>query len=481
MKQLPIILKLRNSYKRSMMRTALADRIILVFYSLRNLDVLSYFFGLVVCWCVFIILKWGFGFGGSFVSYFTLPHFVLSNIGGRDFSKVADYYKEFGGNGARIAYYLRVSTVKQARDGRSIDAQRDAMEDLVAREKPSIVYGYSDPGKSGTEFDNRKIMDVEALVKSGLIDEFWVSYIDRIGRDLLKLISFLCVLGDHDVVIRTPEKVYSSDRLPDLVMFILESYMSEKSNIERKERANNSKRKNFMDKKWNKTAVPLGYCKTTSGWLSVKEEWIPIINDVFKYFLKGESYAGISRRINKKYRDILEKTFSSYRVKSILQDPVYVGKPKHYGSMVDDSTLQMVSIDIYQQSQKRLEVLNRRHQMSKNKNPLKELVERYDITSLDFLNKICLQHKDCGGKLVKNGSRVFDGVIRQTFLCKNCGEQFWVPNQTEIEDIQAHHKKKERTINPLRKINKKETKKKKTHRDKEDINNGNTKMDAYFK
>jgi len=449
MTQKTIIPKLRKLYKRSMMRSALAERLIPVIYSLRNYRVLSYFLWMFLFWCASIILNNLLGEGDGLSSYFFVSVLFLGVDSGKDFSKIADYYRMFGGEGNRVAYYLRVSTRKQARDGRSIDAQRDAMDQLIKREKPSVVYGLWDPGKSGTEFEDRKVTEIVELAKDGLIDEFWVAYIDRIGRNLLDMLEFLCVLWRNNVYIRTPEKLYKNEDLPDLILLIIQCFMSEQTNTDRKERANNSKRKNFLDKKWNKTAVPMGYEKNKDGWLTKIDDWIPILRDIYKYFIDGASYAGISRKINSKHN--LINKISSARVKSILTDPVYIGKPEHYGSLVDDSSLKMIPDDIFNQVKNRIGKLSTNRKTSKKVDPLKILADRFDISLLEFLDNIALYHNNCGGKLVKNGSRFIDNIPRQTYICKKCKEQFWIPNQKQINKLLNYEKEKRETINPLKK------------------------------
>jgi hypothetical protein len=68
-----------------------------------------------------------------------------------------DWVEELGGNGPKVAAYLRVSTGKQAKKGFSLDDQREQFEKLKANRNPSRVYWFIDPGKSGRDFDKRKL------------------------------------------------------------------------------------------------------------------------------------------------------------------------------------------------------------------------------------------------------------------------------------------------------------------------------------
>ncbi|MHA1973482.1 MAG: hypothetical protein ACTSW1_10840, partial [Candidatus Hodarchaeales archaeon] len=142
-----IIPNLRNTYKKSRMRFALPRRILLNLYNLHKRYFSSYCFLVLVWVFASILLNDLFPVPYFDSSYFLSLFLFLGIIDGRDFSKTADFYEKLGGEGNRVAFYLRVSTRKQARDGRSIDVQREAMDQLIEREKPSVVYGYWDPGK----------------------------------------------------------------------------------------------------------------------------------------------------------------------------------------------------------------------------------------------------------------------------------------------------------------------------------------------
>lgn len=77
-----------------------------------------------------------------------------------------DSEEDFGGSGPRVACYMRVSTAHQANQGFSLEAQRQKLGEMVQRIKPSHVYWFTDAGKTGTEFDHRKIQTILELKKT---------------------------------------------------------------------------------------------------------------------------------------------------------------------------------------------------------------------------------------------------------------------------------------------------------------------------
>ena len=160
----------------------------------------------------------------------------------------ADLVEFFSGVGKRVAAYMRVSTWWQAKHGRSLDVQVDNIKGMVVIEKPSLLISYTDGGLSGRSIHNRKIPWIIKLAEDHLIDELWACDFTRLGRNALDLIILFCTLAQLGVAIRTLERVYTSDNLPDLIMVVMESVKAEKENIERSTKANDSKKKIFKKK-----------------------------------------------------------------------------------------------------------------------------------------------------------------------------------------------------------------------------------------
>lgn len=399
----------------------------------------------------------------------------------------ADWIEDLGGDGPRVAIYLRVSTCRQAKQGQGLEVQRDQMENLKIRFKPRVVYGFSD-AKSGMDFDKRKINRILELKERRLIDELWVTNIDRIGRECRKLLLFFLNLCDDGVVIRTPERKYSPQDLASLLTYAMEAHMAEKVNKERAKRALASKALNFENKHWKKP-VPLGYAKD-GRWLKKVPEWTPIIKDTYDFFLSKQVLEQVRKQINVKYRNALSQPLARYHIRKILSDPIYVGKPEYLGKVVHDASLSYLDEKTFAKS---LEILKKIHEIHKAKkvDPIKQLVKKYGVSALEFIDQLEYRHKGCGGKIVKNGTKKVGGVIRRIFRCKKSGEQWIVPSNKHLKKIRRHimgeevnprryTKGSHRSIKPLNyetrrasssKENKSRSKEKKEERKNQEINN----------
>lgn len=356
-----------------------------------------------------------------------------------------DWIEDLGGDGSRVAAYLRVSTGRQAKKGLSLEAQRDQLDSYKTILGPSRIYWFVDAGKSGRDFDKRKLDAIMELKERGKIDELWVASVDRIGRDCRKLILFFLNLCNEGVVIRTPEKKYDVKDLSSLLMLVIEAHESQKGNDSRTKTVIASKVKFFKQKHWNKL-VPLGYRKK-DGWLEKIHDWGPLIKDAYATMQRAifkPSFESVKAAINDKYGGFLPKALTRHQIKRIFTDPVYVGKPQHLGEVVPDSNLAYVDEKTFMEVQK---IVNRIHQKHSRKHidPVRDGIAEYGISALDFYDhSVELHHKDCGGVWVKNGTETANGVTRQNFLCQKCGRQTKVPKNAQIRRIQEWAAKQEK-------------------------------------
>lgn len=98
----------------------------------------------------------------------------------------------------RTAIYLRVSTDKQAQEGDSIPAQRDALRKYVKEHNYILVGEYLDDGISGTKEDRAEFQRMMEDVKRGLIELILVTKLDRIHRSLRNFLNMQDTLDKYN-------------------------------------------------------------------------------------------------------------------------------------------------------------------------------------------------------------------------------------------------------------------------------------------
>jgi DNA invertase Pin-like site-specific DNA recombinase len=374
-----------------------------------------------------------------------------------------DKIERFGKEGITVAIYIRVSTAKQAKEGKSLKAQERELRDVAKKIGASRAIFLIDAGKSGKDFSSRKLGIIVALAATGKIDRLIVSEIDRVGRKSLKLLGFLLQLRGYGVLIVTPTGELDLEKLADLVMTTVKAFGAEEQNELRGHYALRSKVQAFKNRVWN-LPVPLGYQKKKQ-WIEKKSRWDSVIKDIFDLFLRHKNYRLTADIANKLYSSILEKPLTRQQIKQILENPVYMGKPGYFGEVVNrkfgevvvnDPNLAYVTEKTFEKARKIVSVLSRRYQ--RRENELEELIANCGLDILDYLPDVALLCPDCRSKMVRNG---------EIYICQNCRRQLRAIKKTAIERIREWALKRDKAVKTIMRIYKRYKKKKKKWQNKD--------------
>lgn len=99
----------------------------------------------------------------------------------------------------KAALYLRVSSDKQAKEGDSIPAQREALRQYAQSHHMQIYGEYIDDGVSGTRADRDELSRLLADVEAGMIDIILITKLDRLYRSLKHYLNMMDRLDRHNV------------------------------------------------------------------------------------------------------------------------------------------------------------------------------------------------------------------------------------------------------------------------------------------
>lgn len=345
-------------------------------------------------------------------------HFAESDTNAYGGSQPLDYVEDLGGDGPRVAVYLRQS--KKKAGSFSIEAQRDAMNEMKDKYKPSRIYWFVDQrsSKSAKDFDKLKINWILELRERKKVEELWIFLIDRMGRVFRKLVYFFLEFCDDGGIIRTPERAYGME---DLLDFVREADQSQKANEVRVKSVVSAKARGFRQKRWNKRAVPLGYTQK-DHWLEKLPGFEQLIKEVYNLFLTTKNLRYVSKRLGT-FGGLLARALSPDQVRRIVSDPVYIGKPEHMGAVVIDPDLAFIDEETFRKSSEILAKIRERYR-PKRIGPLESLAISKPITFLQVLELFELHHRGCGGVVWKNGTTNDEGLWQQFLKCIKCGD-FW--------------------------------------------------------
>lgn len=220
----------------------------------------------------------------------------------------------------RAALYMRVSTDKQAKEGDSIPAQKEALE-RYAKEKGYVIAGeYIDDGVSGTKSDRDELQKLLDDVKQSRIDIVLVTKLDRWFRSIRHYLNTQEILDKHKVPwIAIWEPIY--DTSTPQGRLIINQMMS----IAQFEAENTSQRiKQVFAYKREKGEVvsgnvPLGFCIKNKH--LHPDENADYIRQVFSYYAQTSSLFGTMEHFS--HLGIFPRTRGSF--KALLQNQKYRG------------------------------------------------------------------------------------------------------------------------------------------------------------
>lgn len=229
------------------------------------------------------------------------------------------------------ALYTRVSTLEQANEGYSIEAQKDRLEAFAkAKNLPNPTH-YSDPAYSGANIDRPELQRMILDIKQNKIKNVLVFKLDRLSRsqkDTLLLIQDL--FNAYGVnFISLEENIDTTTPMGIAMIGVLSAFAElERSTIKlrasigREERA----KKGYYHGGGN--YHPLGY-DYVDGLLHVNESEAEIVKDIFNTYLNNNSINSTARIMRNKYP---ERIKSDTIVRDALSKQLYIGNVTFNGN-----------------------------------------------------------------------------------------------------------------------------------------------------
>jgi len=346
------------------------------------------------------------------------------------------------------AAYIRLSVEDNKKKGDSVETQKTILENFISLASEIKLHDfYIDNGVSGTTFEREAFKKMLADAENGVINCIIVKDLSRLGRNAIDTgyyiekylpslgCRFIAVNDDFDS--RTADVNSGAGVILPLKNIINEAYALD---IGRKIKA--QQRQAMRDGEYVGARPPYGYLKAEDNChkLVVDPITAPVVLDIFKWFLDGESVNNIVRLLNEKgiptpshYRKALgiikhanligKGAWQTFTVTRLLQNEVYMGDMVQGKSQstarkqtkVDESQWirvpnthePIIGRDVYAQAQERLKALTEKS--------ASRVVKPY--TPNIFKGKVFCGH--CGGSMhrTRGWQRKKLGEERYVFQC----------------------------------------------------------------
>ncbi|MDD5354092.1 MAG: recombinase family protein [bacterium] len=228
-----------------------------------------------------------------------------------------------------VALYTRVSTEDQAKEGYSLEVQREYLESFCQREGYEIYKVYSDDGISGYSAERPALKEMFAGAKAKRFELILVYKIDRFSRnlkDLLNLVDELCTYG---VGFKSASEPFDTTTSAGKLMFQQLGSFAEFERNRLAERVFPGMIKGVQQGNWQGARyAPFGYRYSKERKLLEKDEKEAlVVKNIFSMFLTGKSVRSITIYLtNKGHRNRNGNIFTTKLISDILKNRIYTGK-----------------------------------------------------------------------------------------------------------------------------------------------------------
>ncbi|SED13024.1 recombinase family protein [Paenibacillus sp. GP183] len=238
----------------------------------------------------------------------------------------------------QVAIYARVSTAEQAELGYSVEAQLQTLRTFCKSEHKVVYREFVDAGFSGKNVDKRPaLQQLLREIETGNIQEVQVWRLDRLSRNLLDVLTMVKKFDQYSVKFRSYSEPNFNTQTSDGYLTI--SMFGALAEYQRKTIVENVKmgmKQRARQGKWNGGTV-LGYDVVEVPTLRGKESVLKInpieaelVRKIFGMYASGQGLRSIANQLNHEgYKTKPGKDFSAVSIKTIINNPVYVGKIRY--------------------------------------------------------------------------------------------------------------------------------------------------------
>jgi len=236
-----------------------------------------------------------------------------------------------------VALYIRVSTEDQAKEGYSLEVQREYLESFAKREGYDVFKVYSDDGISAYSTRRPALQQLLADAKAKRFELVLVHKIDRFSRNLKDLLMLVDELSSYGVGFKSATEPFDTTTSAGKLMFQQLGSFAEFERNRIAERVFPGMIKGVQQGNWQGARfAPFGYTyNKAKKLLEVEEREANIVKLIYTMYLSGKSTHNIAAYIDKKgYKTRTGKQFYNKFICDILKNQIYTGKivwnKKHY-------------------------------------------------------------------------------------------------------------------------------------------------------
>ncbi|OAO78072.1 Integrase [Anoxybacillus flavithermus] len=272
-----------------------------------------------------------------------------------------------------VALYIRVSTEEQAREGYSIQAQRNKLEAYCVSQGWDVVGFYIDDGYSAKDLERPEMKRMLKHIEQGLIDCVLVYRLDRLTRSVLDLYKLLEVFEKHNCKFKSATEVYDTTSAMGRMFITIVAAMAQWERENLAERVRMGMQEKARQGKWVINVAPYGYdIDRTTDTLVVNQQEAVIVRKIYDMYLSGMGMHKIALSLNNQGTATKSgAAWTSNKVKYVLTNPLYIGTMRYNYRVnnenyfeVDGAVPAIISEEVFERAQKIIEKRKTAHPRS---------------------------------------------------------------------------------------------------------------------
>ncbi|MED5050593.1 recombinase family protein [Anoxybacillus rupiensis] len=226
----------------------------------------------------------------------------------------------------KTALYIRVSTEDQAREGYSIQMQKEKLLAYCMSQGWDIEGVYIDDGYSAKDLERPEMKRMITNIKQGVIDCVLVYRLDRLTRSVLDLHNLLKLFEKHNCKFKSATEVYDTTTAMGRMFITIVAALAQWERENTAERVKVNMYHMVKEGKYPGGKVNFGY-KLENGQIKPNESESAIVNIIFNLYLEGNGDNRIAATLNRMgYRTRLGKLWTGKQIRDILMNQVYIGR-----------------------------------------------------------------------------------------------------------------------------------------------------------
>ena len=202
----------------------------------------------------------------------------------------------------KIAIYIRVSTEDQAKEGYSLEVQREYLESFAKREGLEVFKIYQDDGISGYTTERPALKKLLKDAKDKKFDLVLVYKIDRFSRNLKDMLNLVDELFSYGVGFKSATEPFDSTTSAGKLMFQQLGSFAEFERNRIAERVFPGMVKGVQQGNWQGARyAPYGYrYNKERKLLEIDEQEAKVVKLIYTMFLCDRSIFAITEYLTKK-------------------------------------------------------------------------------------------------------------------------------------------------------------------------------------